>query len=69
MHLPDGFVATLSALLGEDGWRTDTAALAAHAQDNSWRHALPTGVALPTARDEELAIVQACRAHAVPTVA
>ncbi len=67
--LPAGFSAELHALLGADGWRTDAAALAAHAQDNSWRHALPDGVALPTHRDQVVAIVRACRAHGVPIVA
>ena len=40
--LPAAFDQTLSDLLGAH-WRTDPAALAAHAQDNSWRHALPLG--------------------------
>ncbi|WP_093536103.1 FAD-linked oxidase C-terminal domain-containing protein [Stenotrophomonas rhizophila] len=67
--LPAEFSATLQALLGEDGWRTDATTLAAHAQDNSWRHALPNGVALPRNRDQVLQIVRACRAHGVPVVA
>ncbi|WP_145481516.1 FAD-binding oxidoreductase [Stenotrophomonas rhizophila] len=69
MTLPAAFSATLLSLLGEDGWRTDAAALAAHAQDNSWRHALPDGVALPRDRDQVVRIVRACRAHGVPVVA
>ncbi len=68
-YVNGAFVALMRTLLGEDGWRTDDAALAAHAQDNSWRHALPAGVALPTTREQVVAIVQACRAHAVPIVA
>ncbi|WP_282297802.1 FAD-linked oxidase C-terminal domain-containing protein [Stenotrophomonas sp. PS02289] len=67
--LPAGFSTELHALLGAEGWRTDAAALEAHAQDNSWRHALPDGVALPTDRDQVVAIVRACRAHDVPIVA
>jgi len=65
--LPAAFDQTLSDLLGAH-WRTDAAALAAHAQDNSWRHALPLGVALPESREQVQAIVRACRAHGVPLV-
>ncbi|MGX9721123.1 FAD-binding oxidoreductase [Stenotrophomonas acidaminiphila] len=65
--LPTAFDRTLSDLLGAH-WRTDATALAAHAQDNSWRHALPLGVALPESREQVQAIVRACRAHGVPLV-
>lgn len=67
--LPAAFVTTLQALLGADGWRTDAAALHAHAQDNSWRHAVPQGVAFPHTRDQVVGIVQACRAHRIAVVA
>ena len=65
--LPTAFTDELSQLLGAH-WRTDDAALAAHAQDNSWRHALPQGVALPENREQVQAIVRACRAHRVALV-
>ena len=65
--LPAAFVQTLSQLLGDD-WHTDAASLNAHAQDNSWRHALPQGVALPSTREQVQAIVRACREHSVPLV-
>lgn len=65
--LPDAFVQSLSQLLG-DGWRTDDTALEAHAQDNSWRHARPQAVAMPSDRTQVQAIVRACRAHGVPLV-
>jgi len=65
--LPTAFTDELSRLLGEH-WRTDAAALAAHAQDNSWRHALPQGVALPSSREQVQAIVRACRAYGVALV-
>lgn len=65
--LPAAFVQTLSQLLGDD-WHTDAASLNAHAQDNSWRHALPQGVALPSNREQVQAIVRACREHGVPLV-
>lgn len=67
--LPTAFAATLHALLGDEGWRTDAAALAANAQDNSWRHHLPAGVAFPRDREQVVALVRACREHAVPVVA
>lgn len=65
--LPAAFDRALSDLLGAH-WRTDAAALAAHAQDNSWRRALPLGVALPENREQVQAIVRACRGHGVPLV-
>ncbi len=65
--LPSAFHATLSELLGQD-WRTDPATLQAHAQDNSWRHALPQGVAMPRNAGQVQAIVRACRAHGIPLV-
>ena len=65
--LPIAFDQTLSQLLGAH-WRTDAATLAAHAQDNSWRHALPLGVALPENREQVQAIVRACRAHGVALI-
>lgn len=67
--LPTAFVATLHALLGEDGWRTDDRALEAHAQDNSWRHTLPAGVAFPRDREQVVALVRACREHRIALVA
>lgn len=68
-ELPATLVAELSLLLGTDGWRTDSTALDANAQDNSWRRQLPLAVALPCNREQVQAIVQACRAHRVALVA
>ena len=67
--LPAAFAATLHALLGEDGWRTDDHALEAHAQDNSWRHMRPAGVAFPRDREQVVALVRACREHRIALVA
>ncbi len=67
--LPAAFAATLHALLGEDGWRTDDRALEAHAQDNSWRHTRPAGVAFPRDREQVVALVRACREHRIALVA
>ncbi len=66
--LPAALDQHLSQLLG-DGWRTDEAALQAHAKDNSWRHALPQAVAMPLDRSQVQALVRACREHGVPLVA
>ncbi|WP_305806076.1 FAD-binding protein, partial [Stenotrophomonas sp. YIM B06876] len=68
LPLPAALDHSLSQLLGE-GWRTDAATLQAHAQDNSWRHALPVGVALPGDRAQVQALVRACREYGVPLVA
>ncbi len=67
-ELPASLVAELSTLLGAEGWRMDPAALAAHAQDNSWRHQLPAAVALPGDAAQVQAIVRACRRHRVAVV-
>lgn len=66
--LPADLDSRMRTLLG-DGWRVDAAALQAHAQDNSWRHALPWAVALPRDAGQVQEIVRACRAHRVPLVA
>lgn len=68
MPLPATLDAELAALLG-DGWRTDAATREAHASDDSRRHALPDAVALPSSREQVVAIVRACRAHRMPIVA
>ena len=68
MPLPAALDVELSALLG-DGWRTDARAREAHASDDSRRHALPDAVALPSTREQVVALVRACRAHRVPIVA
>ncbi|WP_349985048.1 FAD-binding oxidoreductase [Stenotrophomonas sp. WHRI 8082] len=68
-ELPATLVAEMSLLLGADGWRTDTAALDANAQDNSWRRQLPLAVVLPSTPEQVQAIVRACRAHRVAVVA
>ena len=55
-------------LLGE-GWRTDPDERLAYGYDNSRRLALPDAVAMPTTREQVLALVRACRTHHVPIVA
>ena len=66
--LPAPLRNELAALLGE-GWRDDPSERLAYAFDNSRREALPDGVALPTTREQVVALVKACRAHRVPLVA
>ncbi|MFD0739114.1 FAD-binding oxidoreductase [Lysobacter koreensis] len=66
--LPPVLARDLSALLG-DGWLADPSERLAYAYDNSRREALPDAVALPTTREQVLALVRACRAQRVPVVA
>lgn len=66
--LPASLHDELAALLG-DGWLTDDESVHGYGQDSSRRHALPAAVALPTTREQVIALVRACRAHRVPIVA
>ncbi|HVR81327.1 MAG TPA: FAD-linked oxidase C-terminal domain-containing protein [Luteimonas sp.] len=66
--LPDALSAELAALLG-DGWLTDPDERLTYGYDNSRKLALPDAVALPTTREQVLALVRACRAHRVPVIA
>ncbi|HEY5803301.1 MAG TPA: FAD-linked oxidase C-terminal domain-containing protein [Lysobacter sp.] len=63
-----GLHAEMAALLG-DGWRSDPSERLAYAYDNSRRQSLPDAVALPTTREQVVALVRACRAHGVAVVA
>lgn len=58
----------MASLLG-DGWLTDPSERLAYAYDNSRRQALPDAVALPTSREQVLALMRVCRTHRVPVVA
>ncbi len=66
--LPADLVRTLAALLG-DGFRTDASERLTYGYDNSRRQAMPDAVALPTTREQVVALVCACRAHRVPVIA
>ena len=68
MPLPPALHADLAALLG-DGWRTDPGERLTYGYDNSRRQAMPDAVALPTTREQVVALVRACRTHRVPVVA
>ncbi|HEY5850277.1 MAG TPA: FAD-linked oxidase C-terminal domain-containing protein [Lysobacter sp.] len=65
---PPGLHAEMAALLG-DGWRSDSSERLAYAYDNSRRQSLPDAVALPTTREQVVALVRVCRAHGVAVVA
>lgn len=66
--LPPCLQAELAAQLGE-GWLTDPSERLAYAYDNSRRQSLPDAVALPTTREQVVALVRACRAQRVPVIA
>lgn len=66
--LPAELAHTLAALLG-DGWRTDACERLTYGYDNSRQQAMPDAVALPTTREQVVALVRACRAHRVPVIA
>jgi D-lactate dehydrogenase len=68
MPLPSSLEADLSRVFG-DGWRTDPGERLTYGYDNSRRQALPDAVALPTTREQVVALVRACRMHRVPVVA
>jgi D-lactate dehydrogenase len=66
--LPADLLRTLAAALG-DGFRTDAGERLTYGYDNSRRQALPDAVALPTTREQVVALVRACRMHRVPVIA
>lgn len=66
--LPAALHEILAALLG-DGFRTDASERLTYGYDNSRRQAMPDAVALPSTREQVVALVRACRAHRVPVVA
>lgn len=66
--LPAALHETLAALLGE-GLRTDANERLTYGYDNSRRQAMPDAVALPSTREQVVALVRACRAHRMPVIA
>jgi D-lactate dehydrogenase len=66
--LPQALCRDMASLLG-DAWLRDESERLAYAYDNSRKLAVPDAVALPTTREQVLALVRACRAHQVPVVA
>ncbi|MGQ4660215.1 FAD-linked oxidase C-terminal domain-containing protein [Lysobacter sp. F6437] len=68
MPLPAPLHDEMAALLGS-GWLIDPAERLTYAYDNSRRQSLPDAVALPTTREQVVALVKTCRAHRVALVA
>ena len=66
--LPTSLSNELAALLG-DGWRTDPDERLTYGYDNSRKLAVPDAVALPSTREQIVALVRLCRAHRVPVIA
>lgn len=66
--LPASLSDELATLLG-DGWRTDADERLTYGYDNSRKLAVPDAVALPTTREQVVALVRLCRAHHVPVIA
>ncbi len=66
--LPDTMHQAMAALLG-DGWRRDPAECLVYGYDNSRLLSVPWAVALPTTREQVVAVVRACAEHRVPLVA
>jgi D-lactate dehydrogenase len=69
MNLPHDLLATLRSVFGDGRLLTDEAERLVYGYDNSRREALPDAVVFPTAHDEVVALVHACRAHRVPLIA
>ena len=69
MTLPPDLLATLRLTFGDDRLVTDEAERLVYGYDNSRRESMPDAVVFPTAHDEVVALVRACRAHRVPLVA
>jgi D-lactate dehydrogenase (quinone) len=67
--LASGLISGLGAVLGPNGLLLDAAERLAYSYDNSRRQSLPAAVALPTTREQVLAIVRLCREHKTPITA
>src|SRR4249920_822262 len=67
--LPATVVDELRRVLGDDGLLTDSSECLAYAYDNSRRQALPDAVALPTTREQVLALVAVCRQQRIAITA
>ncbi|MBS0432810.1 MAG: FAD-binding protein [Proteobacteria bacterium] len=69
MPLLPSLGAALRTIFPADGLAVDDATRAAYAYDNSRRVALPDAVVFPTAHEQVVALVQACREARVPLIA
>ncbi len=66
--IPNSLHSECSALLG-DAWLTDENERLSYGYDNSRRQAMPDAVALPTTREQVIALVRGCRTYRIPIVA
>jgi len=69
MPLSASLQSALSSIFDPDARAVDDATRAAYAYDNSRRIALPDAVAFPTAHEQVIALVQACREARTPLIA
>ncbi len=69
MPLSNALLTRLREMFADDALAVGEAERIAYSYDNSRRHALPDAVVFPTEHGQVEALVQACRAHAVPLVA
>src|SRR5690348_16934234 len=69
MPLTASLQSSLGSIFPADACALDGATRAAYAYDNSRRIALPDAVVFPTAHEQIVALVQACREAHVPLIA
>ncbi|WP_395684274.1 FAD-binding oxidoreductase [Dokdonella sp.] len=67
--LPTNALGELQGIFAADALTTDAAECLVYGYDNSRRQAMPDAVVFPTAHDQVVALVRACRTHRVPLVA
>jgi len=67
--LDASILADLKHIFAADALSTDAAECLVYGYDNSRRQAMPDAVAFPSAHEQVVALVRACRAHRVPLVA
>ena len=69
MKLATSLLDQLHAIFADDALTTDPAECLTYGYDNSRRQAQPDAVVLPTAHEQVVALVQACRAARIPLIA
>src|SRR6185437_5733540 len=69
MTLSEALADSLRSIFPAGACALDDATRAAYAYDNSRRIALPDAVVFPTAHEQVVALVGACREHHVPLIA
>ncbi|HEY3519815.1 MAG TPA: FAD-linked oxidase C-terminal domain-containing protein [Rhodanobacteraceae bacterium] len=69
MPIPESLAASLRGIFPAESFAFDEAARTAYAYDNSRRVALPDAVVFPTAHEQVVALVRACREYRTPLIA